>query len=435
MSHIEPFKGILYNPKKVGISKVVAPPYDIIPPQMQDKLYMADPHNIVRLILGKETPADSDLNNKYTRARKFLTDWLAEEVLVADESPSIYVYSQDYRSAGKRKVQLGFIARMKLEDASKSSVKPHENTFPKPKQDRLNLTRQVHANLSCIYTLFDDKGSLAGKVLKKVSRDKPLFDFKFDDVRHKMWKLKDPGLIKKLQGAVENKEVFIADGHHRYEVARMYRDEMREKEGRGTRDEGRGYEYVMTYFTPIDEKRLTILATHRIVKNIYADRDGFIEKLNEFFYVKPVNSLKALLDQMGDGDKKGYLFGIYFKNRKFYLLKLKNEKVLDAVIDENVSKEWKRLDVSILHGIIFNHILGLKDKVKDEDNIIYTRDPAYAKKEIDKDGFDAAFFLNPTKAKQVRDIAEIGDKMPHKSTYFYPKLVSGLVINKLDGEK
>ena len=416
MPRIEPFRGILYNNEKVDISKVVAPPYDVIPLKMQDELYRLDAHNAVRLILGKEEAGDSKDYNKYKRAREFFDKWLSENILIEDKTPSIYVYSEEYSAGGAKKIQLGFIAAMKIEESSK--VRPHENTFPKPKQDRLSLIREVNANLSCIFTLFDDKNKKAEKILGAVISQRPLFNFEYDNVRHKLWRLGGRPQIDKLKKLMLKKEIFIADGHHRYEVARMYKEET-------------GNEYVMTYFTPVSGKRLTILATHRLVKNIYTDIGDFIGKLRRYFNVEKIKSLDQLLKKMSAAKTSEYIFGVYFKDKVFYLLRLKPQAAPNKLIKEKRSRAWKGLDVSVLHGVIFNRILGLNDRVKDEDNIVYTRDPKEARKEVDKGGFDAAFFLNPTKVAQVRDIARIGDKMPHKSTYFYPKLLSGLVINKL----
>jgi uncharacterized protein (DUF1015 family) len=417
MPKIEPFRGMLYNAKKVNIAKVVAPPYDIISPEMQNELYAADEHNIVRLILGKDEPGDSEANNKYIRAKKFFNKWIKEDALTQDEAPAIYVYEEEYSIAGRKKSQLGFIGLMKIEDSSRSSVRPHENTFAKPKQDRLNLIRQVRANLSCVFTLFDDKGGAVGDILGSTAKKKPLFNFIYDDVRHKLWRLDDKKLIGRIQKAMAKKEIFIADGHHRYEVAVEY-----------SRESGCGY--VMMYFTPISEKGLTILATHRLVRNIYMDPALFIEKLKAYFSVTPQASLKGLLKKMAAAKKNEYLFGVYLRNGGSYLLKLKKPGALSSIIKENRAGAWKKLDVSVLHGVIFNNILALKDKARDEDNIVYTRDPEFAVKEMKRGMFDAAFLLNPTRVGQVREIAAIGERMPHKSTYFYPKLVTGLVINK-----
>lgn len=450
MPQIEPFRGILYNSKKVNISTVVAPPYDVISPEMQDELYLRAECNIVRLILGKEEPSDTSvipapakagkagiqkLNNKYKRAKRFFDLWIRKNILIQDRLPSLYIYSQEYRYENKKKTRLGFIARMKIEDPATSRVLPHEYTFSKPKQDRLNLIREVNANLCAIFTLFQDDGKRVEKILKTVLRRKPIFDLEYEKVRHRLWRLNNRALIRAVQSAMRDKEIYIADGHHRYEVALLYRDEMRKKDHRlqtaGRRQKPKGYDYVMMYFAPMKEEGLTILSTHRVVKNIYMDIEDFISRAGDYFYVKEIGSIKQLLKRMSSAKKGEYVFGLYLKNKKFYLLKLKNEDILDNIIKGNKSREWKRLDVSILHSVIFNHILHLKEKIQDEDNIIYTRELDFAKKEVDKEGYDAAFFLNPTKVSQVQDLARRGDRMPHKSTYFYPKLLSGLVINKI----
>jgi uncharacterized protein (DUF1015 family) len=434
MPNIEPFRGVLYNPKNIKISKVVAPPYDVIPPDMQNALYREDKHNIIRIILGKEEIGDSDLNNKYTRAAQFFNNWLKEKVLVQDETPAVYIYSQEYLQGGRKKIGWGFLARMEIEDPKKNRVLPHENTFAKPKQDRLNLIRQVKANLSPVFTLFEDDHGKIERLLKNIFRKKPLFDVKKDGVRNKFWRVDDKEIIKKIAAGMRDKDIFIADGHHRFEVARMYREEMQNKaqspKPKAQSSGKAGYNYVMMYFAPLDEKGLTILATHRLLKGIDIDVDELLGKLKEYFDIKTVKDEKQLFKKMSPAKKNEYVFGVCFKNRPFYLLKLKKGIDIDNVIKDNRSKEWKRLDVSILHGIIFDNIMDLQDKISHEEGVVYTRDPNYAISEVKKGNCTAVFFLNPTKVDQVRDIAKIGDKMPHKSTYFYPKLLSGLVINK-----
>ena len=439
MTHIEPFKGVLYSTKKVKIDKVTAPPYDVIPPETQDELYNSDEYNVVRLILGKETPADSGKNNKYTRAKDFFNSWLEKNVLVQDETPAIYVYSQGYKDAntGENKTSWGFLARMEIEDPKTSRVLPHENTFAKPKQDRLNLIREVRANLSPIFTLFKDEGETVRGLLRGAFNKEPLFDLTSDGVRHRFWRLEDPLAIKKIQGFMRDKDIFIADGHHRFEVARMYREEMRTQGHKDTRTQGHktkleGYDYVMVYFAPLDERDLTVLATHRLIKGMDIDAGKLLEKLKEYFCIEQSKNKEELFKKMASVKTDECAFGMYFTGAPFYLLKLKKEVDLDKVIEGNRSGQWKRLDVSILHEIIFDKILRLKDKVTNEEGIVlYTRDPDYAISEVKKGACKAAFLLNPTKVDQVKNIAEIGDKMPHKSTYFYPKLLSGLLINKL----
>ncbi|MCX5716384.1 MAG: DUF1015 domain-containing protein [Candidatus Omnitrophica bacterium] len=423
MPKIEAFRGVIYNPKKIKIAKAVAPPYDIIPPKMQDELYKLDEHNIVRIELGKEEAGDTDLSNKYTRAAGFFRQWLDEKALIQDDTPALYVYAQQYAAGSKKLTSIGFLGRMKIEDPENSSVKPHENTFAKPKQDRLNLLRRVKANISPIYTLFNDDGKKITAVLKGVFKKKPLFTMRHEGVVHKLWRLDDVKAIAKIQNALADKDVFIADGHHRCEVAGMYRAEMGEGPG--------GHNYVMTYFAPINQDGLTILATHRLLKNLGMDISGFLKKLSLYFDVKPVSSQKEMFKRMSAPKKGGYGFGVYLSDKKFYVFTLKKGVNPDKAIKADHSGAWKKLDVSILHELVFNDILGLKEKISKEEYIVYTRDPSFATAKVKKGGFEAAFFLNPTKVVQVSDVAKVGDRMPHKSTYFYPKLLSGLVINRL----
>ena len=428
MPQIKPFKGVLYNSKKVDSPTVVAPPYDVISPQMQDELYRANEYNIIRLILGKEEAADSKRSNKYKRANQFFTKWLNNKILIRDTKPSIYVYNQEYFHKDKKKVRLGFIARMRIEDPRKSKVLPHEYTFAKPKQDRLQLIRETKANLSPIFTLFQDEGNQVISILKGAIKKRPIFDIEYEGVRNKVWRLADKGSIKKIQAVIDDKDIYIADGHHRYEVAVSYRDEMRKKQ---QRQKGNGYNYVMMYLSPLNQKGVTIFSTHRLIRDINMGIKEVLKRLKPYFYIKAFKSGKRLFEEMVSAKVGNYVFGMYVNNKTFYLLKLKRETILDDVLKDDHSKERKRLDVSILHGLVLDHIIGLRKHIQDEDNIIYTRDPNYAINMVDKGNCQVAFFLNPTKVHQVQSLAKKGHRMPHKSTYFYPKLLSGLVINKL----
>jgi len=255
MPQIKPFRGVLYNSKKVDSPTVVAPPYDVISPQIQDELYRANEYNIIRLILGKEEAADSKRSNKYKRANRFFTKWLNNKILIQDTKPSVYVYSQEYFHKDKKRVRLGFIARMRIEDPRKSKVLPHEYTFAKPKQDRLQLIRETKANLSPIFTLFQDEGNKVISILKGAIKKRPIFDIEYEGVRNKVWRLADKGSIKKIQAVIDDKDIYIADGHHRYEVAVSYRDEMRKKQ---QRQKSNGHNYVMMYLSPLNQKGVTV---------------------------------------------------------------------------------------------------------------------------------------------------------------------------------
>lgn len=429
MAKILPFKGILYNKEKIkNLEAVMAPPYDVISPQMRDELHKAHSYNIVRIILGKESRKDNKKNNKYTRAADFFKRWLKDDILKKDGKPSIYIYEQEYLHKGKLKKRIGFISLMKIEDPASSLVLPHEHTFFKPKEDRLNLIRNTKANTSPIFCIFQDDGNRVTNAIKRyTSKKPPIIDIHLEGVGHKIWRMINPKMINKIKKELDKKQVFIADGHHRYEVALAYRNEMRRHLGRRR---AKKFDNVMVYLSNLTDESLTIFSTYRVIRNLGGARWGNLEKrLGVYFDIESVKNKSEMFEKL-EKVRKGYAFGVYFKNGHFYLLRLKDESVLDNVIKPDKSREWKRLNVTVLHFLIFEHILHIDRFSSNDENIIYTRDEDYAINLVNGGECSIAFFQLPTKVVQVRNIARGGDRMPHKSTYFYPKLLTGLVINK-----
>lgn len=419
MSSIKAFKALIYNKKKIpDISKVVAPPYDVIPPKMQEELYRRHPYNVVRLILGKINKTDSPNDNRYTRSGKFFRELIEKDILTQIEVPAIFIYSQRYKEGAKEVERLGFIALMEIDLGPGKSILAHENTLAAPKTDRLNLMRTVKANLSPIFVLYDDSNHAIVKMMKKFRTGvRPLIDVKFDNVRNIVWQLDDPAIIKKIGDIMRKKDIFIADGHHRYETARNYALESQSEDAK----------YLMSYFVESDEKMLTVLPAHRLVRDIGILRKADIKiKLGKFFTVEKVKNLNKLMSRL-NSLRNDHVFGIYLGKGDFCILKLKNIKDPDAVIADK-PKAWRRLDVSILHNFLIEHVLGMRD---DDDNIEFVKDPKETAHFVDSGKFKIAFFLNPTKVSQVKEIAKLGARMPRKATYFYPKPISGLVINKL----
>lgn len=426
MSEIIPFKGLLYNGSMIedDYACVMAPPYDVIPKYMQDVLYEKSEHNIIRLILGKDEPGDSKKNNKYTRAKKSLADWQKQNILVRDENPSFYVYAQEYSYKNRKHRRIGFLGLMKIGEPEEDSVLPHEYTLAKPKEDRLNLIKQVEGNLSPIFTLFDDTSGTIDSILENVTSQSPVIDIKIDAVRHRLWRLSNEGPIKTITREMKDKKVFIADGHHRYEVARTYRD-MRRKEDSydGSAD------YIMMYFTNMaEEDNLTIMATHRVIKELpKAHDDELAEKLCHYFELTECSDLASLMEGL-EKERKEHTFG-FIGDGKYVLMVPKNDEELVSLIKDEKSDQWKELDVSVLHSAVFDNILGIN---KLEGNITYVRDAEEAEKLVKDGSHMAAFLLNPTKVEQLEAVAKLGEMMPQKSTYFYPKLLTGLVINKFN---
>ncbi|MDD5438771.1 MAG: DUF1015 domain-containing protein [Candidatus Omnitrophica bacterium] len=425
MAAIEPFKGFRYNPARIKkLDTVVAPPYDVIAPRYRDSLYTKSPYNVIRLILGKETAHDTARDNKYNRAAGFFKTWIKGGVLAQDAEPCFYVYRQRYLHEGKIRTRLGFIGLMRIEDTSKKGILPHEHTLAKPKEDRLNLVKAVQANLSPIFSLYDDPSGVIAKLLRRVAgRDKPAADFEFETIRHTLWRMTDRAAVDTIRHRLAGEQVVIADGHHRYEVSRMYRNYLRER-SLPLGNAG----YVMMYFTDINHaENVTIFATHRLLKHCPPMDIGTIAgKLKPYFTVTTFTSLGALMKGLSY-IKTRPAFGIYLGGARYMMAALKAGIDPARIMKGKQSPQWKRLDVAVLHELVIKKILSLSDS---EDTIAYVRDARETAGLVRSGEYDIAFFLNPTRACQVKDVAERGDMMPQKSTYFYPKLVTGLVFNK-----
>ncbi len=300
MPKIRPFKAVRYNKSLIkDLSRVIAPPYDIIPPKLQDELYRKHENNIVRLILGKIKRSDNAHDNRYTRAAALLKSWLKTGVLIQDKKPAIYIYTQSYRHGGGKINRFGFMARMGLDLGRKTKILPHENTLLAPKLDRLSLTRATKSNLSPIFVLYEDKGKKVGSALRSfISGKRPAIDVNFEGVNNKVWVLDEPKLIKRIEKLLGKDDVFIADGHHRYEVARMYAREIGKKDVPAPEKESA--KYTIAYFVESDERSLTILPTHRAAKDIEGlSRGEALSRLEEFFTVQKASSLSNMMSKLG----------------------------------------------------------------------------------------------------------------------------------------
>lgn len=434
---IFPFRGVTYNKKKIRkLSKVISPPYDIISPIMQDKLYEESDFNVVHLILGKDFPGDNEYNNKYVRASAYLDGWMRHEVLLRDKDPAIYIYEQVFAHKRKTHKRIGIIALLRLEEMGRGRVFPHEYTLSKPKMDRIELMRAASANFDCVFSLFQDEKDKFLKIIKKLMRRKPDIEAKGQDgIINRVWKVSQKSIIAKLQKELKDKAVFIADGHHRYEAALRYKNEMKTRNTRFTEEEP--YNHIMMYFTPIEGSHHIIMPTHRMVWALpFADIEHILAQLGAYFDIleipfKKRSEGKAKAKLMAELAKRTdkHAFGLYFKDapEKYYVITLKDEDVMKDVIGDDKPLAWKKLDVTILHALVFGNILSLQG----EDQWSYTRDENEAIDRVKSREFAMAAILNPTPIEQVVDIASRYERMPQKSTYFYPKLTTGLVMNKI----
>ncbi|HQP91611.1 MAG TPA: DUF1015 domain-containing protein [Candidatus Omnitrophota bacterium] len=420
MAKIEPFLGIHYNPDIVAdISKVVCPPYDVISPKEQEDFYQLHTYNLIRLILGKELAGDNEKTNKYSRARDYVDEWLRRSVLVQDKEPAIYFYEQVFKVDGSKKKRWGFMSLLRIDDEGKDrTVHPHEHTHTAPKEDRLKLIKSVEANLSPIFTIYSDPKDQARRIFEKaLEGEKPLFDI-IDPagIENRLYRLTDSKLIADIREFFSEKELFIADGHHRYEVARQFRDYKRSTDGVNFKD---SYNYILSFFTPLEDKGLCILPTHRLIKDVSFD----VKALSACFTLKESDSLKSLSEEMRSKADDIGVFGLYYQ-KKFYLIKLEEKRECNRFIKEG-PKEYRDLDVVILHKVIFDNFIKIQLP-----QINYEVNLESAVSKVDSGEYSALFMLNPTKVEQIRSIALTGEVMPQKSTYFYPKLLSGLLINK-----
>lgn len=467
MAVVIPFRGLRYNPEKVkDLADVVTPPYDVIDAAAQESYYGRHPYNIIRLEYGKTGPEDDETNNRYTRAAAHFNTWLEEKVLVPEARPALYLYEQEFTAGGERKIRSGFICGVGLEPYEKGVVLPHEETIPKHKADRLELMRACRANFSPIFSLYADPEKEVDRALREAVKGAPP-DVSFTDEKgeaHRMWVITDPEAIGKVQQAMADKRIFIADGHHRYETALNYK-----KEQEAQSDSGNGavavtsscctgpepaYNYVMMTLVNLYDPGLVVLPTHRLVRNVAGlDKERLIEQLKENFTVEdyplePDRSnfqefLKLLAGrgQARRGDAPAaangaavhrHVFGLYTGEGRLYLLSLIDENSLARLMPADKSPAWQGLDVSVLHTLIIEKYLGIGGELRAKaDHITYTREEEGALAAVDSGEYQLAFFLNPTLVEEVTAVAASGEKMPQKSTFFYPKLITGLVVNRL----
>jgi len=431
MAQIIPFRGYRYDPAIVGdISAIVTQPYDRIGEKEQEIYYARSPYNIVRIIKGKPQPGD-DGENVYTRAARFLSEWIESGVLKRDPTPSFYAYHQEYEFDGVRLVRKGVIALGRLEP---EKVHAHERTLKGPKEDRLKLMRATEANFGHIFMLYSDPARRADTAVAEAIAGLPPTIEAVDDFgnTHRVWKITDPAVISTVKDALADKDLYIADGHHRYETAVNFMRECQEKGWRPAAPESFDHR-MMTLFN-VDEPGMTIRPIHRLVHGIAGfDPEGFIARAEEEFEVVEHPDRAAMEEAVRAGNAR-HAFGVYTKG-KFYTFTLRDESLMDRLI-EGRSPDWKRLDVAILHAAILERILGIDAQALEEErNITYTRDPDAAIAAVDSGAEQIFFLLNPTSPQEVIRVADRGEKMPQKSTDFYPKLLTGLVITRMEIEK
>ncbi len=428
MADIYPFKGYRYNEEQVGdINKVVTPPYDKIEGEDRIKFQERNPYNIIRLILGE----DEHKKEEYQQAADYLQDWIDKDVLIQESEAGFYAYNQEYEVAGQTRVRKGFVGLGKIED--EKGVKAHENTMAGPKADRLNLIRATEANFGHIFMLYSDRQKKIIKLLDDEVRGKePLLKVNDENGNlHKLWPIKDQEIIDFIKEQMADRDLYIADGHHRYQTALNFKKECEKKGYRGDFDKR-----LMT-FVNFDDPGLTILATHRLVYGLDDfDPDRFLNEITRDFAVKKYEDRSRMYEDLEENRGRKNCFGLCFKDREgFWVLTLKNKNVVQEMNGDH-SRDWCELDVAVLHKAILEQRLGIDKKaLESKKNIEYVRGRDSAIDKLQQGNYQACFILNPTPERKVMQIADRGEKMPQKSTDFYPKLLTGLVIHKLNIQK
>jgi uncharacterized protein (DUF1015 family) len=441
MAVVIPFRGLLYNPEKVGdLSTVMAPPYDVVSPEFQETLYKRHPNNIVRLILNKTSPEDRPGGDRYSRAARDLKTWVDEGVLIRDKVPAIYCLTQEYiLKDGRRRTREGFIALARVEEFGKGHILPHETTLSGPKEDRLKLIKACNANLSAIFAIYpEDK---INSMLKAKASGEPIIEVTGDDnVVNRLWRINDPGVIEKVTHKMEGRTPLIADGHHRYETALNYRNMMNENIKNPTGEEP--FNFVMMYFSSMEGEGLEVLPIHRVIHSLEGfGGETFLDICGEYFDLEELSFdegtepgvREEFFKRIGEGAVAMTRFGLYLKGkRSYYILTLKTKKLMDDIFGDTIAEVYKGLDVTVLHSLILKNILGItREDQERQKNLVYVTGLDEALEEGRRGENQMVFFMNPTKVEQVKAVSEAGLLMPQKSTYFYPKLPSGLVINLL----
>lgn len=412
MADVIPFRGILYNTARVAGKDVVAPPYDVITPELRKDLYSKSPYNIVRVDFGEEHDGDNELENKYLRAVRYLNEWLKKEVLIRAGRPCFYTYEMEYKAEGELRRLRGFFGTVRLEELGRG-VYPHEETHSKPKIDRLNLISACKANTSPIFSLYNSPAKKASGVIERNMHEaKPCMEAQdLSGAFHRLGIIERPEDIDMIKEDLKNRAIFIADGHHRYETALEFSRIMREKSGAVSGNEP--YNYVLMFLANIADGGMTILPTHRVVS--YPNED-VLEVLAGYFDINTLSKDSDIIEAMRG---KSGAFGFYQKKDKdLHLLRYKGSGM------KKVHPSLKGLDVVILHDLVFRELLKVS-------RIVYEMDPSAAMEKVRDDYYDAVFFLNPTRVEDVERVSLSSKRMPPKSTYFYPKVMTGFVINSL----
>ena len=442
MAKIIPFRGILYDPIKIdNMANVVAPPFDIISEREQLEYHEKHPHNIIRLTLGKTNQDDTSTNNRYTRAAECFNQWLSGHIMERDKTPAFYFTAMEFSHKNRMVTRYGLIALVGIEPFEKGVVLPHEKTFPNVKSERLELMKACHANFSPIFSLYSDNKNRVLNELKNAIFNRTA-DHAFADSngqKHFLWRITDTAVHRYVSEAFKDKLIFIADGHHRYETALNYRDWVSANHPNFSADHPANY--VMMYLCSMEDPGLIILPAHRMLNQVPAvARASLIKKAEAYFDIIKIpykNGQQAearaqFMSILSSNNSKNCI-GVFMKDRRELNLLTLKPGIMDQMFTDELPEVVRNIDVTVLSRLIFMEIFGFDQFRHDNEKLIaYSSTAKDAIDAVDTGKHDIAFIMNPTKIQQVRKIAEAGLVMPRKATYFFPKVITGQVLNKLD---
>ena len=440
--NILPFHGYRYNLEKIqNLDDVICPPYDQFKEGLDELLYQRHHYNMARLVMNKETPQDTPENNRYTRSRALLEEWMRQRVFLQDAEPGVYPYFQDYRVGEELKRRKGFIALGEVTDYSQKVVLPHERTLSKPKQDRLSLLRTTLADTGLVFMLYSDPAAEIETVLEKETSGPPLMGaLDLSQEENFLWRVRDSGVIERIQEIMAGKRVIIADGHHRYEVARMFSQEITPKICQDPL--WALYRYKLMSFIRLESEGITIFPIHRLLHSLKGfEADELLRRMSDYFVVEPypfdTGDKFSILDFLIESSKKqqqagANAFVLYLPSlKRFALTKLRRDAANRLNWPPDKSLPWRKLDVAVLQIVILGHLLGIgEQQLSDQTNLDYVSHHTDAVRMTDLKNYQCAFLLNPTPIERVKDVVEAGDLLPQKSTHFHPKLMEGLVFAK-----
>jgi uncharacterized protein (DUF1015 family) len=422
MADVQPLHTLRYDAAVVGpLEDVIAPPYDVIDDELRAELIARSPHNVVEIDL----PRAADGGDPYAHARETFEAWREQGALVREDEPAIWALRQDYDAPdGSPRTRTGFFARVRVEDYGAGRIRPHERTHPGPKEDRLRLTRATRANLSPIFSLFHDPDGAAAETLARATEAEPFARATdHEGTANALWRVSDPNLIAALEGPLTDAELLIADGHHRYETARVYAEEV------GGEGEHR---YVLMFLCSIADPGLTVFPTHRLLTGLKDDRakqEAIRDVLKRDFDVEQIDAADLEPPPAANGEVAfGYMDSFH---RTAYRVTLKDQEIADRAL-AGMPEPYRRLDTAVLEALVLKGALGMtEDDISHLHGLEYSKNLQHARESVESGRVDAGFFMRSTPVEQVQEVAEAGESMPPKSTYFYPKIPTGLVFNLL----